>query len=262
MATTVVKARPRVKTIWQNYGSRLRGVVREVMTALREGVVERDIFGLKGGDALAAAPPLLDALSPAEQVRRFMDWLRRQLAALLNTVSRDRNSYIRAAYAAGIRWAHARLRESGFTVSIDDIDRILQMPDHRQTLRLLFARNYRAVTGVIDAVSKQVARELTDGLAANWSPKKLARKLLDRLDKIGLTRLTTLSQTEILHAHNEAALERYRDLGIEEVAIANNSPCERICKPIVENGPYPIDDIPKGGPPFHPNCQGSLAIPV
>lgn len=257
---TVVNARPRVKTIYERYGSRLRAEFREIMAAIREGVVERDIFGLRdSADALAKPPPSFEFTTDATKVEGFMEWLRQQQrSGLLNVIHRDGNVYIKNAYSAGVRWAHARLREQGVTVPIDDIDRIFNMPVHRSTLQMLFTRNYEALKGITTAVSRQIARTLTSGFAQGWGPKKMARKLNERIDAIGLTRATVLARTETLHAHNSAAKRRYLDMGVETVGIVNHDPCEEICQPIVENGPYPINDIPDGGPPLHPNCMGSL----
>lgn len=253
---------PRVATVQRNYGARLRGEYREINTAIREGVADRDVFGLGDApDALAADVPSFEFTTDDSKIERFLQWLnRQQQRGVLSVISRNGNSYVRSAYASGVRWAHGRLRDEGITADVG-VDVVFDMPVHRSTLQLLYTRNYEALSGVTDAVSKDVARTLTGGFAQGFGPRKMAGELTDRVDKIGMTRATTLARTESIHASTEATKRRYRDMGVEEVDIVNHDPCEEICKPIVEGGPYPIDDIPHGGTPFHPNCEGAL-IPI
>ena len=251
---------PRVTTVQRKYGSRLRGEYREINTAIREGVGDRDVFALQA-DALAKPPPSFEFKTTDSKVAGFLRWLnRQQQRGVLSVISRGSNTYVKSAYSAGIRWAHGRLRDENITTEVG-VEGVFDMPVHRSTLQLLFTRNYEALDGITNAVSKDVSRTLTGGFAQGHGPAKMARELTDRVDKIGMTRATTLARTESIHASTESTKQRYRDMGVEEVDIINHAPCEEICKPIVEGGPYPIDDIPHGGPPFHPNCEGAL-LPV
>ena len=50
----------------------------------------------------------------------------------------------------------------------------------------------------------------------------------------------------------------FKQYGVQMVDVVNGpNPCDD-CQDIADNGPYPIDDIPDGGPPFHPNCECTL----
>lgn len=250
------------KTVRNKYGAKLRGRFADIGTAIRGGVRDRDVFGLTG-DALAHGPirdvPDFPFDSDSRKHGAFMSWLRQQIErGVLSVISRNENTYIRSAYQAGIQHADAKLYEEGIAVSDEDLQAVFNRPIHQNTVELLYTRNFEALQGITNELSKQIGRELSNGLTQGWGADKMARALTDRVDSIGKTRATTLARTETLHSHNQASLRRYEGYDVEKVDILGHNPCD-ICEPIVAGGPYPIDNIPRGGPPFHPNCKGSVA---
>lgn len=251
------------KTVRRKYAAKLRGRYAALATAIREGVVDRDVFRLRG-EGLAADPirdvPDFPFDSDSRKQDAFMSWLRQQEErGILNTISRDGNTYIQTAYKSGIRHADGELYENGYAVPDEELQAVFNRPLHRDTVELLYSRNFEALKGINDEVAKQIGRELSDGLTQGHGPRRIAESLTDRVDKIGKTRATTLARTEVLNAHNSAAQRRYGEFGVEKVDILGFNPC-KICAPIIEKNPHPLDDLPRGGPPFHPNCVGTIVI--
>jgi len=99
----------------------------------------------------------------------------------------------------------------------------------------------------------------------------MARRLTDRVSKIGKTRATAFARTEIINSHTEAALQRYEQQGVDTVGIepeveivtaGDNSVCQE-CLTAAEAGPWKIDEF-RGSeyqPPLHVNCRCSV-LPV
>ena len=259
-----------------------------IRAEMRRGVADRGIFD---GVLDATSPP-----SPGEQLapafdpddltpedfrfddedqahERFMAWLRRQQeAGVLSVISREDNVYIRRALTDGDRWAVARLREAGFDVSVSatpaeayapralaggSLDATFDRPIPASTVRLLFQRNYNQLEGITTDTAQEIGEALSRGFAQGQNPVDIARDMADRIDKVGRNRATLLARHEVMYAHNESSKHRYRQQGVERVKVLGTNPCPQ-CQPYVGNE-YPLNDIPHGGPPFHPNCVGCLA---
>ena len=267
-----------MKVRQQLYGQKLRGRFIKIRAELRRGIADRDIFDLEdgsepasgGGEQLADSfdpesltPAGYDPSDPARNHRRFMRWLhRQQQRGILDLVSREDNLYVRDAALDGARWANARLREAG--VSLPDpggaIVGAFAQPIPANTLRLLYQRNYDLLEGLTADVSRQVSETLTRGFAQGHGPERIARDISDRIDSVGLHRATLIARHETMYAANQASLHQFREANVAQVDVLGSDPCED-CAPLVAGGPYPIDDIPKGGPPFHPQCCGAV-VPV
>jgi len=56
-------------------------------------------------------------------------------------------------------------------------------------------------------------------MAEGLSPRTIARRLNDRVDKIGKVRARALARTEIIRAHHSANVQEYRMAGIEKVRV-------------------------------------------
>jgi hypothetical protein len=180
--------------------------------------------------------------------------------------------WVRSAYRSGYRDAGTRLREHGLDPERgrDEIDAAIRLPASKRRLEQLYARQYEQLDAVTEDTAQAIREELTLAAARGENPildpmqadgeiqRNVAARIADRVDAIGITRSRTIARTESAHSYNVASKTRFRENGIEQVEIINTTPCE-ICDPIVENGPYPIDDIPRGGPPLHPNCEGALS---
>jgi SPP1 gp7 family putative phage head morphogenesis protein len=277
------------KTIRQTYAQRLRGAFGRINAAIREAVIEDDIFGLREEDledhelqelleTFADArqelraidkPPDLSTIPPGDRVAEFEQWLDDvQESEVLEVIDRDENVWIRRAYERGVEDADTNLRQAGASIAQEEASGIIQAPVHERRLQVLFSRNYAELDGITDVVSQQVTRELADGLAEGVSPTEIGRRITDRVDKIGKTRATTLARTEVMYSHSEATLQRYDQQGVEQVGIepelriqtaADHAVCDK-CQEAAEQGPWELEEI-RGSeyqPPLHPNCRCAI----
>lgn len=279
------------KTIRDTYARRLRGRFGALSAAMREAIVKDDVLGLRDSDLSESdvdqltetfgeqhelkaidSPPDLSSLPPAERIARFEDWLDEvEESEILDVIQRDENIWVRRAYERGIKDANANLKNVGIPVSGANASDTIRVPVHQRRLESLFARNYAELDGITDAVSQNISRELATGLSEGISPSEMARRITDRVDKIGKTRATTLARTEIINSHTEATLQRYEEQDIETVGIepemriqtaGDNSVCQE-CRTAAEQGPWPISEFRGSGyqPPLHPNCRCAV-LPV
>ena len=196
----------------------------------------------------------------ARKHEQFMSWLRRQQEeGVLDVIERDNNAYVRGAYERGVRNANAW---SDVESPDPSIEFALDRPVHQKKLDLLYQRNFEALRGITQEVDRQISRELAQGLAEGEHQNEIARRLTDRIDKIGKTRATTLARTEVMYAHNEATLTQYErlhgsDVELEiqaEVSTAGDHAVCDICSPWDERT-LTIQDARRDGPPFHPRCR-------
>ena len=281
----------KTKTIRETYGSRLRGQLAKLNAVIRSGIIERDVFGLRGDNTPfdnqpsdPDPPPVFDFPRDDRKVDSFMDWLERQeQQGVLEVISRNDNPYIRSGYQRGLQNATRELQEQGVEVDTTDVEDIFNLGVHQDAAQALYTRNFRELRGITDVMDQQISRELADGFSQGENPTKISRRVTDRVNKIGKTRASTLAQTEVIRAHSEATLNRYERMGVETVTIraewltAGDSRVCPICnslegkswtieearsatfrysaganEPSSLSGRYPVQ------PPAHPNCRCSF----
>ena len=201
----------------------------------------------------------------ARKHETFMEWLRDQEEqGVLEVIDRDDNTYVRKSYERGVRNSHGWIDGD---LDTPDISLALDRPVHQDKLSLLYERNFEALRGITDDVAREISRELAEGMAEGAHANDVARRLADRVDKIGRTRATTLARTEIMYAHNEATLSEYErilgeDVDVEikaEVSTAGDAHVCEICTPW-DGEKLSIEDARSEGPPFHPRCR-CISIP-
>lgn len=274
----------KTKTLRRRYAQKLRGRFAAINTEIRDGVRSRDVFGLRDdrrtrrgqSDTLATPLPSQFPRRQDRQIETFDAWLQRQLENdVLTVIGPDDNRFVRAGYQRGLTHAEAAAREAGIAVDEQDVVATIERPIHRDTLELLYTRDYSDLEGITQAVSAQTNRTLAEGLARGENPTDVARRLTDRVDAIGKTRATTLARTSIIDAHASATLNRYDELSVEGVTIqaewqtaGDNRVCP-ICQAL-EGRTWTIEearsetvdvaghsDVPVK-PPAHPRCRCAL----
>lgn len=280
----------KTKTIRETYAQRLRGAFGRINATIREAVIEEDIFGLRDDDLsddevqqlvdtfadteLIAVndPGDLGDLPVGERVQRFEEWLDSAMESeVMEVIDRDENVWVRRAYERGIEDADGNLRQAGAGVAAAEASDVVRAPIHERKLHVLFARNFSELDGITDAVAQQVTRELADGIAEGVNPSEMARRLTDRIEKVGKTRATVLARTETINAHSQATVERYRQQGVEAVGIepevqlqtaGDQDVCEQ-CADAAQQGPWELDEFEGSEfqPPLHPQCRCAV-IPV
>jgi len=99
----------RIKSATRTFEQNLRGALSRINAAIREAIIERDIFGLNIEALEVDEPDSYSFTSDSEKVAGFTSWLNQQLESeYLSVVSSDENEYIRRAYAEGLRRAFER----------------------------------------------------------------------------------------------------------------------------------------------------------
>ena len=128
-------------------------------------------------------------------------------------------TYIQTAYKKGLQQSRADLEKMGFGTLLPEasvaITAYLSMPVHIDALETVYIRMFESLKGITAEMSAQISSVLTQGIAEGRSPLELARLIANRIDKIGTTRAKKLARTEIVRAHNIAAINNYELLGTQ-----------------------------------------------
>lgn len=268
------------KTLRRRYSQRLRGGFGRVSAAARTGIVERDIFGLTDDGESLVRPPSQGNFPRRrdQQIQTFIDWLRRAFKReVLSIISPDGNEFVQAAYGKGLRHAGTALRKQDIDVPSGSVQTAFNLPVHKDALQLLYTSDYSDLEGITAEVSKQANRVLVEGFTRGHHPRKIARGLTDRIDKIGKTRAEVLARTSVIDAHNTASLNRYDRAGVRDITVEvefSDSDDSRVC-PIcrkLDGSVYTIQEAREGTfdyagsdypikPPVHARCRCAL-LPI
>lgn len=179
-----------------------------------------------------------------------LDEVLRSLGAALVTkgihITRD---HVLQNYTAGTVFGTKQLNRIG-------IEAVIGVgPADWRAMDALKVRNLSALRGVTNEMNKQIIRELSDGISLGESMPKLAKRLTDRVDHIGMTRATTIARTETLHAFNQGAELRYAQAGIDTLEWLSAHDPPRVCEECLalDGTTFKIkSNHPR--PPIHPNC--------
>jgi SPP1 gp7 family putative phage head morphogenesis protein len=91
-------------------------------------------------------------------------------------------------------------------VGIPDYSPLLN-PAHIERAEFIYTRVFNDMKNVTDTMRGQMSRVLADGMLQGLNPKDVARNMLDRVDKIGMTRARLIARTEIVESHNQASIK-------------------------------------------------------
>jgi len=279
------------RPIVNNYAARLRGALGRLNAALREAIVGEDIFALQSDGIETLALDDFDAPAPNFNVARdeakiegFMSWLRDlEGEGVVNVISEGENAFVKRAYTQGIRDANRQLELNGIDVPDEELEQVFNQPKHSQALAALYAKNFSDYEGITRDMNREIREELTQGFAKGENPTKIARRISDRVDKIGKTRATTLARTNIIEAYSDATLNRYENMGVTRVTVkaewltAGDQRVCPICQALEGNSwstsfvregtfefeaPEGVPDRLSGSypvkPPAHPRCRCAL----
>lgn len=200
----------------KNFEQRLRGVLGRINAAIRRAIIERDLFNLQNNsEALVEDVPdsVFQFPTQRQKARGFLAWLRRQLSQeYLTVVGPDRNQFIRAAYAQGIRNVHRQLSDYEVSFERPETDTLLSRPMHRRELQELYTRCYGELDSVASDVESEVRDTLLEGFNEGHGASKIARSLNDRVNSVGKHRSTLIARSEVLNAHTQGSLSRIDEL--------------------------------------------------
>lgn len=277
----------RTKTLRSRFAAHAYRLLRELKGDIRTVVVDDDAFGLTTPDEpqptlLADRPGSIsqnahfDFPTDEEKIAAFLEWLREQeeagileahdipLAGRSGRTSAWADTYLRPAYQKGVEHADTAVTAAGYTVTAVEADQIFRARKHADAAALIFTRAYRELQGVTDAMDQQMSRTLATGLVQGQNPRVLATEL-NKAVGMGMDRARLIAQTETIRAHNEAALHRYDELGVERVegqvellTAGDNRVCDQCAS--LEGETFSIKDA-HGVIPLHPSCRCSW-LPV
>jgi SPP1 gp7 family putative phage head morphogenesis protein len=266
---------------------------------IREAIVDLDVLGLKEQPTLAQQlgtalftqayqqPQLRDAV-PAlareafkfnrsgQKVTGFMNWLyEAQADGILgvtlgtpNALASQQawsNVYIDTAYQKGIRDAAREMGSGGVDLPSGFVSGGLNRPVHADRVGLIYTRTYNELEGITDTMASQISRVLAQGIAEGRGVQDIARRLANRVDKIGIERARVLARTEVIAAHAQATINSYKEMEIEGVTVraewataGDDAVCPQ-CEDL-EGQVFTIEQA-EGMIPLHPNCRCAF-LPV
>ena len=234
---------------------------------IRDVIANQNALGIHVNDMRFTFP------TQAGKQAEFMGWLKSRVDFLIydGTMALPRNvavnkswmnTYIQTSYRRGQAKAVADIRKAGGLVSPEYVEKAFLRPVHADRAGQIFTRSYESLQGITSEMDSQISRVLAEGMLDGRNPNVIARQLVDRVEKIGLTRARLLARTEVIAAHANAKLATYEDAGIQGVNLeaewltaGDDRVCEE-CQSLEDNGPYSLDQA-KGMIPAHPNCRCS-----
>lgn len=205
------------------------------------------------GDEGGIPVPLVNSLivnkfvftSDAQSVAEFMAWLELQVDQLLYTNDATattiwQNKFIDQSYVRGVNRSKALMAKTGVTAEIlqgalpaaitgtatptfglgvGSALGTISSPIHLDAIHLLYVREFDALKGITNEMSKQIGRVLVEGVEQGLGIKDIARSINNRVDKIGLTRSKLLARTESARAYNIGTINEVKvvanTLGVE-----------------------------------------------
>lgn len=190
--------------------AKFRAEMRRRWTQMRilstQMIKERDLLAIKSGGLMAVHNPgLVGGASKIDVFQRWFDM------ALGNVVLQGDGSwmrrYLQEGYTAG--------QQFGMTQAKSNKEH--KLAQHRTDALITLARV--ELQGVIEAVSQQALRAVSEGLLADAKPMAIVRRVLNVIEKIGVTRSTAMIELLVVRAHAEASLDVYEAAGIASVGL-------------------------------------------
>lgn len=255
---------------------------RKIIALIVETIVENDALRL--GDPAAQPSNIFEQLTAAQAARPFQfrqdtagkvedfnAWLREQLdndvlevrrgaGGAVSANTKWQETFVRSAYSKGLTHAEAALRSGGIPFDSRTVTDLFNAPLHRNSLELLYTRQFTDLQGISAAVDTEISRVLTEGLATGKGPLDIARNMRKRVEVIGMTRSRTLARTEIIRVHAESTLNRYQDAGIPQVTVfaefitAGDDRVCQTCQDLETGEAVPLNEA-RGVIPVHANCR-------
>ena len=154
------------------------------------------------------------------------------------------------------------------------------MPMHLDRLGLLFTRVFSELNGITSQMDTLISQILTQGMIDGEGMRLIAKKLIAAIDGTGLgslgitdklgrfipaeRRALLLVRTEVIRAFHLAAIQEYRNWGLEGVYVMaewKTAGDDRVCSRCaeLENKIFTLDEI-EPMIPLHPQCR-CIALP-
>lgn len=212
------------QTLRNTLGSAFAGRFRSISAGVRSMIVDENFFNGKSVSNNSIVTNQYSYPSSPAKISEFMEYLQLMIDAKIfeRVVVFDNinspyqlweNTYIKTAYQRGLEQSRNDLSRMGFGNLLPEASvaaiTYFSMPVHVDALNTLYIRSFESLKGITSEMSGQIANVLTRGIAEGRSPLELARLIANRIDKIGITRAKRLARTEIVRAHNIAAINNF-----------------------------------------------------
>ncbi len=279
---------------------RFKTVRRNIITSL----IANDALGLKTAKSGSSVRLSLKTNEPlpakafqfktdAEKVEGFIKWLTAQTdfevlglppatEKTLANSSQWMNTYIDSSFRKGLRRGQTEIAKAKLNPfspqSVPEgavggtpqavafsVDTAFAAPVNAQSVQLIYTRAFQDLKGISDVMSQQISRVLATGLTEGRGPAYIARQIVDRVDKIGITRAKTLARTEVIRAHHTAMINRYEEaqiLGVTVKAEWSTAGDDRVCPDCfwLDGELFTLKEVATLIP-LHPNCR-CIALPA
>lgn len=232
-------------TLRKNYARAMRKRFDRVKGLVRRSIIENDALRIRDGFIFSVFNQEKERFvftRKEELENRFNQWLQKAIdeevleAEIVTGPSREvasrtewQNKYVRRAYGKGVRDADVRLRGVGVQnqqLMQETAEEIFNKPIHAEKLNRMFSHNFEVLktaveTGKPDVAGEVMRRELTKGIAEGLNPRDMARNIATAINQdvieVAKSRAEAIARTETIRTHNVAALERYREFGVDNV---------------------------------------------
>lgn len=262
----------RTKTLRRAFVAVVRRRYSSMKAAVLKLVADGDAFGLtRNADdwSLSQTP---------DQVRRFREWVRRQIAEKIRGLTNDQlwDRYVNAGLKKGAGRAYDDWRRSNPGAADEPMDfyrgsrdqfvkSSFNQPVAKEKVQLLAARTFDELDNIDSDMSTKMSRALTDGLVQGKGRDDVARDIVKQVG-ISQQRAEAVAQTELIRAHAEGQLLAFDLLGVEDLGVAvewstahDDAVCEQ-CEPL-EGVVLKVDEA-RGMIPRHVNCFTSARVPI
>jgi SPP1 gp7 family putative phage head morphogenesis protein len=201
----------------------------DLKQVITQSVRDRDVFGLGQPEIIsrnveALGPDDLAGLSQAEKIQAFNEWLEQQEAAGVlqrvpgpgGTTRAWSDQYITSSYQAGLRKSTRDLAAKGIEVpattvgGTGGVGGVFLTPFHQERVQVLWTETFAALENVTAAMNGQIRRTIAQGMAEGIGPEEMARRIADRVDKVGVTRAKTIARTEVVKSYNTSQVFEYQ----------------------------------------------------
>lgn len=219
------------------------------LVALFRTYKKQSLLALDQTRKLALEPANIDIIRLSELLREA------GYAFIVNPGVSITVDFVRKSYSSGTMYAGMTLKRVGVEAVIGE------GPADWRVIDNLRVRNLSALRGITDEMNKQIISQLTDGINKGESIPKLAKRITESINSIGIKRATVMARTETLYAFNTAAELRYFQAGIEVLewlTAHDDRLCPR-CQPL-DGVRFRVDSRHER-PPLHPSCRCTV-IPV
>lgn len=260
----------RVESLINRYRRELSTRLRDVRGLILTTVAENDALGLSdpSRDPRANVEPADSFGFGTKSSKRigFDAWLQRALndefleEVPMHSTARGNHytgEYVRLASDRGAKRALAYMEDAGIDVSGYTPDDVWTRPVAKDTLKLLYTRNYKQLEGIYHHTDQQLSRIVAESFAEGRGAYSTASRLNKEIRTIDRNRAKVLARTEFMNAYNRTALTAYKDFDVSKVDVLISDGTCAICRDIASDGPYTLANVPT--PPFHPNCTCTVS---